>query len=150
MIPTYLIISPVRNEAERIGSTIQSMVAQTVRAREWVIVDDGSTDGTVEIITAAQRAHPWIKLVRRKDRGFRKPGTGVMEAFHEGLAAAETKDWDYIGKIDGDLAFEPDYFDRCFAEFDRKKSLGIGGGVICRRTAEGAVPEVFNDPAFHV
>jgi len=70
----YVIITPVRDEVEHLGSTIESMVRQTVLPQEWVIVDDGSTDGTGKIIDDYANRYPWIKAVHRQDRGFRKSG----------------------------------------------------------------------------
>jgi poly-beta-1,6-N-acetyl-D-glucosamine synthase len=84
--PVYAVITPVRNEADHIQKTIDSMVAQTITPGSWVIVDDGSTDQTAAIIDAAAARYPWIKVLHRPDRGFRKSGGGVIEAFDEGLA----------------------------------------------------------------
>ena len=61
-------------------------VAQTLRPSKWIIVDDGSSDRTPQIVDAAAGEHDWIQVIHRADRGFRKPGTGVMEAFVEGYA----------------------------------------------------------------
>ena len=68
---SYVVITPARNEALFIGLTIQSMVAQTTRPLKWVIVSDGSTDGTDEIVKTAAAEHPWIELVRMPERGER-------------------------------------------------------------------------------
>ncbi len=77
----YLVISPVRNEAEYIEMTIQSMIAQTIQPVAWVIVSDGSTDATEPIVQKYALVHPWIKLVCRQDRGHRQRGKGVIDAF---------------------------------------------------------------------
>jgi biofilm PGA synthesis N-glycosyltransferase PgaC len=144
----FVVITPVRDEEQHIESTIKSMIQQTIRPKEWVIVDDGSTDGTAGIIDDYASRYPWIKAVHRADRGFRKSGGGVVEAFYQGYNELTYSEWDYIIKFDGDLSFEPTYFEECFAEFDRDTTLGVGGGVICyvvegRKTFEDA-------PAFHV
>ena len=89
-------------------ATIESMVAQTLQPTEWVIVDDGSTDNTAEIVEKAAAEHSWIRLVRRGDRGFRKLGGGVIDTFNDGLATTEV-DWDYVGKLDADLTFGPEH-----------------------------------------
>ena len=86
MLGTYAIISPVRNEAKYLDRTIQSVIKQTWRPVEWVIVDDGSSDDTATIAETAAVQHPWIKVIRRANRGFREPGKGVVVAFNEGLA----------------------------------------------------------------
>ena len=107
------------------------MLAQTILPSEWVIVNDGSTDATGSIIEAYAHKFPWIHAVHRENRGFRKAGGGVVDAFYDGYRALHSKDWDFIVKFDGDLSFEPDYFRRCFDHFDREPRLGVGGGVIC-------------------
>src|SRR5688572_1968889 len=96
--PQYVIITPVRNEATFVGKTIQSVAAQTRLPLRWVIVDDGSTDGTVEILKAASRRYPWMTVVTRPDRGFRKTGGGVVEAFYDGYSAVATLQWDFLVK----------------------------------------------------
>src|SRR5690242_1860265 len=81
---SYIVVSPVRNEADFLPLTLKSMVAQTVQPKYWVIVNDGSTDQTGQIAETAARSYSWIKVVNRADRGFRKAGGGVVESFYEG------------------------------------------------------------------
>jgi poly-beta-1,6-N-acetyl-D-glucosamine synthase len=144
----YCIITPIRDEEKFIATTIESVAAQTIRPAEWVIVDDGSTDGTGAIVGRYALAFPWIRVVHRKNRGFRSAGSGVMEAFNEGYASLQLMDWQFIVKLDGDLALPPDYFERCFEYFERFPRLGMGGGTICNR--RGTRLEVENGPRFHV
>lgn len=144
----YVVITPVRDEEAFLNSTIESMAAQTIRPAEWIIVNDGSTDGTGAVIDGAAVRYPWIRGVHRTNRGFRKSGGGVVEAFNDGLRSLTTQDWDFIVKLDGDLAFEPDYFERCFEMFEREPQLGVGGGVICY--VENGVKSFEENPAFHV
>ena len=146
----YVVITPVRNEAAFVSQTIASMASQTVRPRQWVIVDDGSTDGTGEILEAASRRHPWLTPVRRPDRGFRKSGGGVVEAFYDGYSALREADWEFLVKLDGDLSFAPDYFERCLARFAEDPSLGIGGGTVCVLKEGEPKVESPGDPPFHV
>jgi len=144
----YVVITPARDEEEHVSSTIESMSKQTILPAQWVIVDDGSTDNTGKIIDDYASRFPWIKSVHRKDRGFRKSGGGVVDAFNDGYATLTCTDWDFIAKFDGDLTFEPDYFERCFDEFERDPRLGVGGGVICY--IENGVKRFEPTPAFHV
>jgi poly-beta-1,6-N-acetyl-D-glucosamine synthase len=144
----YVVITPVRDEEEHIQSTFQSMIHQTLLPQEWVIVDDGSKDGTGRIIDDYASRYPWIKAVHRKDRGFRKAGGGVVDAFNDGYRALTCGDWDFMTKFDGDLAFDPHYFEKCFDEFNRDDKLGVGGGVICY-VVEGK-KRFEETPAFHV
>jgi len=144
----YLVITPVRNEEAYLKSTIESMLAQTVCPREWIIVNDGSTDRTGQIIDDYAGRFPWIRAVHRKDRGFRKAGGGVVEAFNDGLQAATCEDWEFIVKFDGDLTFEPGYFEKCLEHFRMDSRLGVGGGNICHLI--DGVKKVESCPAFHV
>jgi poly-beta-1,6-N-acetyl-D-glucosamine synthase len=147
---SYVVITPVRNEADYVGRTIDSMVAQSILPRQWVIVDDGSTDGTGAILEAASRRHAWLTVVRRPDRGFRKSGGGVMEAFYDGYAALGTADWEFLVKLDGDLTFEPGYFEACLGQFAADSSLGIGGGTVLVRDNAQLKVDTPTAPPFHV
>lgn len=145
----YVIVTPARDEARHLPHTLAAVATQTLRPLRWVIVDDGSTDGTAEIIDDAARTYPWITAVHRADRGGRLQGTGVIDAFYDGLAHVAEEHWNWIVKLDADLTFAPDYFARCFAEFFADPELGIGGGSICRAAGD-LRPESPGDPAFHV
>ena len=123
-----LVISPVRNEAEYLQRTIDSMVAQTVRPAAWMIVDDGSADATPEIAARAAEQYDWIQLYRRTDRGVRKLGGGIIEAFDDGLSRFNLNDFDYVCKLDGDLEFGPTYFERLFEKFEADPRLGTASG----------------------
>jgi len=144
----YVVITPVRDEEAYLRFTIESMIHQSLRPQEWIIVDDGSTDNTGNIIDEYAALYPWIRGVHRKNRGFRKAGGGVVDAFNDGYRALSSRDWDFIVKLDGDLTFNPDYFDRCFAEFERDSQLGVGGGVICHII--GGAKHFEGGPTFHV
>jgi poly-beta-1,6-N-acetyl-D-glucosamine synthase len=144
----YVVITPVRDEEMFLPSTIESMVHQTNLPLQWIIVNDGSKDNTGRIIDEYASRYPWIRPVHRKDRGFRKPGGGVVEAFNDGYRSISYSDWEFIIKFDGDLTFKPDYFERCFEEFERDSKLGLGGGVICYVT--DGVTHIEEAPRFHV
>jgi poly-beta-1,6-N-acetyl-D-glucosamine synthase len=147
-VTRYVIVSPVRDEEEHIEGTLLSVVGQTVRPRQWVIVNDGSKDRTGEIIERYAKAHSWIKTVHRGDRGQRVPGSGVMEAFYDGFQQLDSKDWEFIVKLDGDVGLESDYFERCFQRFEEDKRLGICGGMMyCVK--DGRL-EIESHPTFHV
>lgn len=144
----YVVVSPVRDEGEYIGLTIESMSSQVTLPVQWIIVNDGSSDNTAEIITAAAAKYPWIKTVHRPNRGFRKSGGGVVEAFDAGLAECDFQNWDFVVKLDGDLTFDREYFRRCFECFQRDPRLGIAGGAIHHAVAGRLVLE--ECPRFHV
>lgn len=122
----YVLITPARNEAAFIELTLKSMTAQTVKPLKWVIVSDGSTDGTDEIVKHYAAASNWIELLRmpeRKERNF----AGKVHAFNAGYARAKDIDYDFIGSMDADLSFEPDYFEFLLGKCDGQKSLGLVG-----------------------
>ena len=137
----YVIISPVRDEEKYLPRTIQSMVNQTVRATEYLFVDDGSTDRTPEIIEEAVKKDPWIHYIRRPDRGERKVGPGVIEAFYDGYNAIRTAEYDYIGKMDGDLSFGPRYFETIFEKFEQDPYLGAASGKLYLDLGDGKLIE---------
>jgi glycosyltransferase involved in cell wall biosynthesis len=153
----YVVISPVRDEAQHIETTIRSMVRQTVRPAQWIIVDDGSTDGTLEIIHRYAAVHHWITPMHKPassdasismGRGHRACRAKEIEAFYAGYEELNVADWEFIAKIDGDIGFEPDYFEQCFLQFAREPLLGIAGGEICNIVDGEIRPEP--TPRFHV
>ena len=146
----YIVVTPVRNEAKYLPLTISSLLSQTIRPTKWIIVDDGSQDDTAKIASETARNHPWITLVTRTDRGYRKAGGGVVDAFYEGYSSVERLPWDFLVKLDGDLSFEADYFERCFEQFRGDCKLGIAGGVISNRLNGQVTVESKVDPKFHV
>ena len=81
----YLLITPVRDEAEFARRTLDSVTQQTVPPSKWVIVDDGSTDGTSEILAEYAKKFPYIQVHPRRNRGVRSVGPGVIEAFYDGF-----------------------------------------------------------------
>src|SRR5438128_2192301 len=122
----YLLITPARDEAAHIEQTIKSVISQTVRPAKWVIVSDGSTDGTDEIVKRYVRAHEWIELLRmpeRKERHF----AGKVHAFNAGLARAGHSAYDLIGNLDGDVSFDAGYFEYLLGRFAQNARLGLAG-----------------------
>jgi glycosyltransferase involved in cell wall biosynthesis len=133
----YVIVTPVRNEAGHIARTLESVTRQTVRPRRWIIVDDGSSDGTCSIVETYRRRFGWIRLVKREDRGFRQVGSGVVDAFHFGFGYLDDADWRYIVKLDGDLELPTDYFEFLLGKFREIPALGIASGVYLERRDRG-------------
>lgn len=108
---TYVLISPCRNEAEYMRRTLDSVIAQTARPMRWIIVDDGSTDATPQILAEYTAQHDWIEVVSKPDRGHRAVGPGVIEAFYAGYEAIAPSDYTYLCKLDLDLDLPPRYFE---------------------------------------
>jgi glycosyltransferase involved in cell wall biosynthesis len=122
----YVLITPAHNEARFITKTLDSMAAQTLPPERWVIVDDGSTDQTAEIVEGYVRRYPWIEFVRRErrpDRSF----AGKVHAFNAGLERVKDLEFDVIGNLDGDLSFPPDYLEFLMQKFAEDPKLGVGG-----------------------
>ncbi|MBB6142873.1 glycosyltransferase involved in cell wall biosynthesis [Silvibacterium bohemicum] len=130
VVKKYVLISPVRDEEAYIAKTIDSVVSQTVRPAEWIIIDDGSRDDTGRIIDEYALRYPWIVALHRTDRGHRLAGAGVMEAFYSGYERLRSEDWEFIGKLDGDVILEPEYFETCLRRFTEDAKLGLCGGVL--------------------
>lgn len=144
----YVIITPARDEESHIEKTICAVAGQTVRPEQWVIVDDGSRDCTGDIADSAAKRYPWITVLHRSNRGFRQAGGGVIAAFNEGYDCLQSSGWEFLVKLDADVSFASDYFERCFAEFARDPRLGIAGGGIYH--LENGSLKLEPSPVFHV
>ncbi|NBC81808.1 MAG: glycosyltransferase [Bacteroidetes bacterium] len=124
----YVIISPVRNEEDYLEKTLNSVINQSVRPSQWILVNDGSTDNTESIIRKYEKDHDWITLINLEDRGYYFPGTGVVEVFNKGYAQINIPDWEYVVKMDCDLSYETDHFKKLFEYFNANPNLGIASG----------------------
>jgi len=125
-LPTYVLITPARNEAEFIELNLKSVVAQTIPPLKWVIVSDGSTDGTDEIIRKYAASYPWIELVRmpeRRERHF----AGKVHAFNAGYARVRNLDFEVIVSLDADISFGTDYFSFLLGKLAADPTLGLVG-----------------------
>lgn len=128
-LPAYVLITPARNEAQFIELTLRAVVAQTLLPLRWVIVSDGSTDGTDEIVSRYAAEHPWIELMRmpeRKERNF----AGKVTAFNAGLARMADLPWDVIGNLDADTSFDSGYFAFMMQRLAEEPELGMIGGKL--------------------
>ena len=145
---SYVIISPVRDEARQVERTLDSVVGQTVRPLRWVIVDDGSTDETPRIVERWARNHAFIQLITQPASSSRQPGGNVIRVFHTGYRQVASLEFDFVVKLDCDLSFGPDYFERLLGEFQAEPRLGIASGVYeeCRAENDWRVVPM---PAYH-
>jgi len=122
----YVLITPAHNEERFITKTLDSMVAQTLLPERWMIVDDGSTDRTAEIVEGYASRYPWIELFRRRqrlDRSF----AGKVHAFNAGLERARSLKFDVLGNLDADLSFDPEYLEFLIGKFAEDPRLGVAG-----------------------
>jgi biofilm PGA synthesis N-glycosyltransferase PgaC len=108
----YVLVSPCRDEADYMRQTLDTVIAQSLRPARWVIVDDGSTDQTPQILEEYASRHDWIEIVTRSNRGRRAVGPGVIDAFYAGLEAINLDEFEYLCKLDLDLELPPTYFER--------------------------------------
>ncbi len=135
----YLLVTPCRDEARFARRTLDSVVAQTLRPRLWVIVDDGSRDETPAILAEYAAVHPWIRVVRREDRGGRSVGPGVIDAFYAGLETVDTRAFEFLCKLDLDLELPPRYFELLVERMRADPRLGTCSGTAWFPTEEGTL-----------
>jgi glycosyltransferase involved in cell wall biosynthesis len=125
---TYCLISPARNEAQYIRKTLDSVLAQTVLPKRWVIIDDGSTDETPQILADYAAKHDLIEVHTRANRGRRALGGGVVEVFNSGLELLADDPSEFVCKLDVDLVLPPRYFERLLEEMAADERLGSVSG----------------------
>jgi glycosyltransferase involved in cell wall biosynthesis len=123
---SYVLITPARDEATFIEQTIQSVITQTVLPLKWVIVSDGSTDGTDDIVRRYAAQHGWIELVRMPERDERH-FAGKVGAFNAGYARLDPVIYDVVGNLDADISVDPDYFAFLLDKFKTMPDLGVAG-----------------------
>lgn len=142
---SYVLITPVRNEAVFLPKMIRSMEKQLFQPQEWVVVNDGSTDNTAEVLEDAAKRIPWMRVVHKPDRGSRAVGPGVVEAFYYGLERMQCTDYDFIAKVDGDIEFQPNYIETLLSYFQDDEKLGSASGKVFIRTDSGLKEERTSD-----
>jgi poly-beta-1,6-N-acetyl-D-glucosamine synthase len=126
--PSYVLITPARNEEAFIARTIESVIHQTMLPLKWVIVDDGSSDKTSEIVSSYLAQHPWIEMIQmplRRDRSF----ASKVQAFNAGYNRVRTLDHEIVGNLDADISFDSNYIEFLLDKFREDVKLGVGGTV---------------------
>lgn len=122
----YVIITPARNEEATIELTIKAMLSQTVKPEKWIIVSDGSTDKTDDIIENYTASTPWIYYIRasdNKDRDF----SAKARCFELGYKLLKDVDYDIIGNLDADITFDHDYIEFILKKISEDEKLGVAG-----------------------
>ena len=125
---TYALITPARDEEENLRRLAACVEAQTVLPLEWAIVDNGSSDGTPDLVLELAARLPWVRLVRSPASPGAARGGPIVLAFTTGLGSLSS-DPDVVVKLDADLSFPPEHFEGLLAAFAADPALGIAGGV---------------------
>lgn len=128
-MPGYVIITPSHNEEALIAKTAESIVGQTVRPLKWVVVNDASIDRTREVAESFAKQHSFIEVVNLERAAGRHFGNKVR-AFNAGLERVREMDFEFVGNIDSDISFAPNYFEELLKEFTTNCKLGLAGGMI--------------------
>lgn len=126
----YVLMTAARNEQQFLGYPIASVLSQTFLPKRWIIVDDGSTDGTGEIIAGYASRYEFIQVIRRDAKGNNLGFASKVFALREAYEQVRGMDYKYIGNLDADVSFEPDYYHKIVSRLEAKKQLGITGGFI--------------------
>jgi glycosyltransferase involved in cell wall biosynthesis len=122
----YVLITPARNEEENIEKTIQSVISQTVLPLKWIIVNDGSTDKTAEIVEKYAKKYDWIEVIHmpvHRDRQF----AAKVYSFNAGYEKVKDYNYHIIGNLDGDISFDKDYLAFLLQKFYQIPELGVAG-----------------------
>lgn len=126
--PTYVLITPARNEEAFIEKTLESMVRQSVLPLKWIIVNDGSTDSTAAIVRPYVQKYPWIELVNlpeRRDRNF----AAKVYAFNAGRERLKDAEYEFIGNLDADVSLDQDHFEFLLGKMKLDARLGVAGTI---------------------
>lgn len=142
----YVLITAARNEEKYIELPLRSVLSQTILPEKWVIVSDGSIDGTDEIIKRYQMLHPSvIKYVRRESSNIKADFSSKVYALHLGYESMTDCDYDYIGHLDADISLDEDYYEKLLGIFCTRKTLGLAGGFLYEPDGNGFSPHDYNN-----
>jgi len=133
----YLLVTPCRDEAQYARRTLDSVTRQTVLPALWLIVDDGSKDQTPEILREYAQRFPFIRVITRGDRGERKLGGGVIDAFYAGYDTINPDEFDYVCKLDLDLDLPLTYFESLMQRMEGNPRIGTCSGKPYFRNVQG-------------
>ncbi len=143
--PKLCIITPCRDESKFARKTLESVLGQTRPPDRWVIVDDGSTDETPAILEEYRQKSDRIQVIQRLDRGVRKVGPGVIDAFYNGYESINPAEFDYICKLDLDLELPPRYFEILIDRMEENPRIGTCSGKPYFRSGNRMVSEKCGD-----
>lgn len=141
----YIVVTPMRNEIATVATTLKSMIGQTEKPILWLIIDDGSVDGCDGVVKDHHDSNPWIRLLKRSDRGFDFVGQGVAELLNFALREIRALPSRYVAKLDADLELPPDYFEVLLDFMEATPSAGtVSGHPYCMEGGE-KLPERHSD-----
>ena len=132
----YVVVTPVRNEAKSLPSLAEALAAQTEQPQRWIIADNGSTDSTRATALELGSRYPWAAAFDVATDGELMRGAPIVRAFHAALEELDSEP-DVVVKLDADITFEADHFERLLAEFETNPALGIASGVCYERGDDG-------------
>jgi len=141
----YALVTPAWNEEALIDLPIRAVIAQTIPPRRYVVVSDGSTDRTDEIVQSYSAKYPFVQLYRMPER-HKRSFAAQVDAINAGYEQIRNLEFDFVGNLDADITFEPDYFERLFQEFQKDRRLGMAGGTIHDKKGNELVPRRLNRP----
>jgi glycosyltransferase involved in cell wall biosynthesis len=124
----FVLVTPARNEEKYIRKLLESMVHQTLLPSKWVIVNDGSTDSTADVVTPYLSEHPWIELIKlpkHRDRSF----AGKVYAFNAGYERVRNVQYEVLGNLDADISFCENYLEFLIRKFEEDEKLGVAGTI---------------------
>jgi glycosyltransferase involved in cell wall biosynthesis len=133
---SYAAVTPARDEEENLARLGAAMVAQTHTPASWVIVENGSSDGTLAVAQELARAHPWVRVLQTEASAAYDRTSPYMRAFHAGVQALDGAG-DIVVKLDADVSVEPEFFAEIVAAFDADPQLGITSGILLEQDASG-------------
>jgi glycosyltransferase involved in cell wall biosynthesis len=142
----YVLVTPVYNEASLLPDLVASVGSQTVLPKRWVIVDDGSTDATPDILEQCAKEHGFIVIMRLERLNVETYYGRKVFVVMEGIKALQEDSYDFLGVLDADITMAPSYYVDMLAEFDRDPQLGLASGVYLDNI-DGQLHEVLIDPA---
>jgi glycosyltransferase involved in cell wall biosynthesis len=131
MRPLISIITPSLNRADMIRDAIKSVLAQNYSKFEHIIIDGGSTDGTLEILTK----YPHLRVLSEPDKG-------MYDAINKGLGLARG---DVIGFLNSDDLYEANRFDGVAKKFADESTLAVAGRAIVFKLDSDGLSEIIGD-----
>jgi biofilm PGA synthesis N-glycosyltransferase PgaC len=141
----YVLVTAARDEVDFIELTIKSVVAQTVTPQKWVIVSDGSVDGTDEVVRRYAKRHGFMQFIRKNEADVRNTAAKVG-AINVGIEVLGQTEYSYLGNLDADISFGETYFETLLKRFEDDSELGVIGGRIFQVDTHGRAFEARASP----